>query len=269
MGSDPSRSGKIRVILNTVECDRARAPSLLQSPMTQAPSPVSLPLSFPGCEHSIQIQLLPEKAVYLPASEALLVSDVHLGKSETFQHHGIPIPSRVNHDTLARLERARDRTGARRLIILGDLFHGPWALVDEVIDLWLHFLHRTGLTADLILGNHDRPLTETLNHLSLTCWTTALDLNGVTLSHEPLPQLATVNRPVSTGINICGHIHPCVRLGGRGDRLRLPCFYWEKSCHRLTLPAFGDFTGGHEVPLSADAIAYVIADNQVIAIGEL
>ena len=122
--------------------------------------------------HNHPLTLLPEKAVYLPQHAALLVSDVHLGKSETFQHFGIPIPSQVNQATLQRLQQAQARTQAQRLFILGDLFHARAGMVDEVIDGWLKFLAATQLEAHLILGNHDRGLADDLSQFSLTCYTT-------------------------------------------------------------------------------------------------
>ena len=203
-----------------------------------------------------QLALLPEKAAYIPELETLLVSDVHLGKAETFQHFGIPVPNQVNAATLARLKRACDRTQARQLFILGDLFHGQAGLVDEVIDGWLQFLNDTQLTAHLILGNHDRALVNVLSQLSLTCHIQPIQRHTWIFSHEPLP--------TANGINVCGHIHPCVRLGGKGDRLRLPCFYWEPTLQRLTLPSFGEFTGGYTVTMGQNATAYAIAENTVI-----
>ncbi len=206
-----------------------------------------------------ELYLLPERAVYLPDHQALLVADVHLGKPETFQRFGVPIPSQVNQDTLSRLAQLSDRTQARTLFILGDLFHSRVGLVDEVMDAWLKFLATTQLEAHLILGNHDRPLTERIFHRSLTCHTTPFPLAPWLLSHEPL---ATPTSP-----SICGHTHPCIRIGDRRDRLRLPCFYWEHQAQRLTLPAFGDFTGGYELPLSAQVTAYAIAETKVIPFG--
>lgn len=202
------------------------------------------------------LELLPERAAYLPDWKALLVSDVHLGKSETFQHYGIPIPGQVNEGTLARLRQARDRTGATQLFVLGDLFHSRWSLVDAVIETWLRFLETTQLSVTLVLGNHDQGLAAALEPLSIRCCPAALPLASLLLSHGP--------QSSPDRLNICGHVHPCVRLGGPQDRLRLPCFYWEAAPARLTLPAFGDFTGGCEVALGPGAIAYVIADDQVI-----
>ncbi|MBD2106369.1 ligase-associated DNA damage response endonuclease PdeM [Nodosilinea sp. FACHB-13] len=206
-----------------------------------------------------QLLLLPERAVYVETLGALLVSDVHLGKAETFQHYGLPVPSQVNHGTLGRLEAlcAQHRPGS--LWILGDLFHGRVGMDDEVIDAWLKFLHRTQVSAHLILGNHDRPLEDTLTQLSVECFVEAVEVGGVLFSHEPD---LDPNR-----LNICGHIHPCFRLSMGCDRLRLPCFHWQARQNRLTLPSFGEFTGGYDIALAAGEMAYVVAEGAVVGFG--
>lgn len=206
-----------------------------------------------------RLWLLPEKAVYVAAMRSLLVADVHLGKPETFQRDGLPVSSQVNQATLVRLERACDRTQPETLWILGDLFHAQAGLVEEVIDSWLQFLQRTQVNAHLILGNHDRPLAATLGQLALVCHVGVVETPDLVLSHEPWPP--------SPRLNLCGHVHPCVRLQTRLDSLRLPCFYWEPQSQRLTLPAFGEFTGGCEVSLGQQAVAYVVAEGQVVAVG--
>jgi DNA ligase-associated metallophosphoesterase len=207
--------------------------------------------------NQLKLQLLPQKAVYVESMGALLISDVHLGKSETFQHHGIPISSQVNQATLQRLEHLCTRFQPDQLWILGDLFHARAGMTDGVIDLWLKFLHRAQVTATLILGNHDRHLQDWLSQLSVECCFEAVEAGGLMLSHEPYPD--------GERVNICGHIHPCLRLQGGGDRLRLPCFHWEAKPSRLTLPSFGEFTGGYDVGLAPGDVAYVVAEDEVVA----
>lgn len=206
-----------------------------------------------------RLQLLPEKAVYVEAMRSLLVSDVHLGKSETFQRYGVPVSSQVNQATLDRLQRLCERVKPECLWILGDLFHSQEGLVDEVIEAWLTFLNQVQVRTYLILGNHDRPSADVLSQLSLECFTEAVVAEKLVLSHEPCETQA---------LNICGHLHPCLRLKTRLDDLRLPCFYWEPVHCRLTLPSFGEFTGGYEVSLANQAVAYGIAEDQIIPFTE-
>ncbi|MEM8542648.1 MAG: ligase-associated DNA damage response endonuclease PdeM [Cyanobacteria bacterium P01_H01_bin.119] len=206
----------------------------------------------------ITLQLLPQRAMYLPTDKILLVSDVHLGKSETFQAMGIPIANQVNQATLNRLRSLCQIWQPEQLFILGDLFHSKTGLVDEVIDDWLRFLNDVQLEAHLLLGNHDRPMTALIEQLSIHCWSRPVQLSqGLVLSHEP--------HAYGGALNICGHIHPCVNLQTRLDRLRLPCFFYEGATNRLTLPAFGEFTGGYTVRLNRGCVAYAIAEDSIIA----
>lgn len=205
------------------------------------------------------LQLLPEKAVYVESLQSLLVADVHLGKSETFQALGVPITNQVNWQTLERLRSLCLKFNPKSLIILGDLFHSRLGLVDEVMESWSEFCQTTSSHIQLIVGNHDRPLISMLKHCAIECHSTAVQVQDLRLSHEPSPQ--------PNALNICGHVHPCFRMSSKLDTLRLPCFHFDAVQSTLTLPSFGEFTGGHEISLEKGAIAYVIADDQVIPFG--
>ncbi|MEX0267891.1 ligase-associated DNA damage response endonuclease PdeM [Leptolyngbyaceae cyanobacterium UHCC 1019] len=206
----------------------------------------------------VKLTLLSDKAIYLSDANSLLVSDVHLGKSETFQATGIPVSNQVNQATLQRLQTLCETFQPETLFILGDLFHSKLALVDEVLECWFQFLAATQVDVTLILGNHDRALISTLQQLSIQCITTPIQVENVVLSHEPSPQ--------SGYLNICGHVHPCIRIKSKLDNLRLPCFYVDQAQNILILPSFGEFTGGYEMPLTRHSRAYVIAGDRVVTI---
>lgn len=203
-----------------------------------------------------QLWLLPEKAVYIEDLQCLLVADLHLGKSETFQQWGIPIPSQVNGATLARLQQLCDRLKPQTVFILGDLFHSELAMVDDVLEAWNACIQSIDAAVQLVIGNHDRNLIASLNGMAIGYSTDAIALEPLLLSHEPRSQ--------PNLLNICGHVHPCLRLKTRLDAVRLPCFYFEKSASRLLLPSFGEFTGGYDVRLTRDAIAYAIVEQSLV-----
>jgi uncharacterized protein len=205
----------------------------------------------------LRLQLLDDKALYLPDEEALLVSDVHLGKAETFQALGIPISNRINEENLERLRSLYSQTNPKRLFILGDLFHSQQSLVPEVLSRWRAFLQAIEAQVCLIVGNHDRRLVAALPPLAMDCQLNAVSLGDFLLSHEP--EVAH-----GAALNICGHIHPVVRLRSRTDHLRLPCFFVERDHRRLTLPSFGEFTGGYEVDLTGNSCAYVACEGEAI-----
>ena len=206
----------------------------------------------------LRLQLLDDKAVYLPEEEALLVSDVHLGKAETFQSMGIPISNAINKENLERLRSLCHQCQPQNLFILGDLFHSRRSLVPEVLTDWELFLKAVPAKVSLIAGNHDRKLVSALPPWPMKCQTEAIAVGPFLLSHEP-------ERSHSSTLNICGHIHPVVRLRSHTDSLRLPCFFVERDQRRLTLPSFGEFTGGYEVTLTENTCAYVACEGEAIA----
>lgn len=204
----------------------------------------------------VELQLLPEKAVYLDSLKLLLVSDVHLGKSETFQAAGVPIPQQVNQESLNRLQALCSKYQPEQLVVLGDLFHSRLALLPEVVEAWQQFLASISASVTLIVGNHDRALIPKMEQLAIDCFADYLKVDRLLLSHEPGFQPSL--------LNICGHVHPCVRLKTRLDDLRLPCFYYEAAENRLTLPSFGAFTGGYEVRMGPGVVAYAIAEGTIV-----
>jgi metallophosphoesterase superfamily enzyme len=64
---------------------------------------------------------------------------------------------------------------------------------------------------------------------------------------------------------LAGHVHPAVRVGGRGrDRLRLPCFWFGPRVG--VLPAFGAFTGTHTITPAPGDRVFAVADDRVLAV---
>ncbi|MEL7352474.1 MAG: ligase-associated DNA damage response endonuclease PdeM [Cyanobacteria bacterium P01_A01_bin.116] len=208
-----------------------------------------------------RLQLLDDKALYLPDEQALLVSDVHLGKAETFQSFGIPIASQLNEENLDRLRSLIVQTQPQKLFILGDLFHSKKSLVPDVLIAWDTFLKEIAAEVCLIVGNHDRRLVSALPPMKMDCQIEAVALGPVLLSHEPEIRQRGHERAT---LNVCGHIHPVVRLRSRTDSLRLPCFFVEHDHRRLTLPSFGEFTGGYEVELVENTCAYIACEGEVV-----
>ena len=183
-----------------------------------------------------ELVLLAQKAIWRPSSQDLFVADLHLGKAEVFQACGIPLPSDDDRGTLQRLRKLCLQWKPKRVIILGDLIHGPLGLTQR-LQADLRDLHiRLNAEVLLIGGNHDR-------HLQPSAFPQhpAFRLGNLWLSHEP-------EQPMDgrEGLNLCGHIHPTTTLRQGSDRLRLPCFAYDSMEQRILIPAFGELTGGHD-----------------------
>ena len=199
--------------------------------------------------------ILLEQAVYVPDHQALLLSDVHLGKAETFQMAGIPIAQQVNEETLERLRSHCHQVQPQHIFVLGDLFHSRQGMVTEVNAAWSKFLEDTDAKVTLIIGNHDRAALGPVFNMAYS--THPIPLGRLLLSHEPV----TPDSLPQGHLNICGHVHPVVQLKSALDSLRLPCFYHEHKLQRLTLPSFGSFTGGYEVAIGKGRTAYLTVEG--------
>jgi DNA ligase-associated metallophosphoesterase len=212
-----------------------------------------------------RVQLLPERALWHPASRTLVVADVHWGKGATFRAAGIPVPRGTTADDLARLDTALDATGAERLLVLGDLVHSAAGWRDSAlapVRAWR--ARRSSLPLLLVRGNHDVRSGAPPADLDITDAGEGFALGGITCVHDAD---ATGNATGSehARFRLAGHVHPTVSLSGRGgSRVRLPAFVIGDA--RALLPAFSTFTGsGAWARLDGDA-AFVIADGAVLPV---
>lgn len=196
-----------------------------------------------------RLDLVADGVVLVPDRGLLLVADLHLGKAESFQAQGIPLPSDGDAATLNALLAVVHRLRPVEVAVLGDLIHGPLGLTAELRAKLRALPDLLGCPLRLIGGNHERgswieglPL-----ELSQAC-------GALWLSHEPEPRQGC--------LNICGHRHPVALLGQGADRLRLPCFAYDPSRHTLVLPAFGRLTGGH--PCGEHEQLWLLAEGRVL-----
>src|SRR5689334_15853896 len=104
-----------------------------------------------------EVVLMPEHALWMPQRKTLLVADAHFGKAATFRAGGIFVPRGTTATTLARLERARARTNATRVVFLGDLLHAREGRSPETLRLVADWrASRADVEVVLVRGNHDR-----------------------------------------------------------------------------------------------------------------
>jgi DNA ligase-associated metallophosphoesterase len=206
-----------------------------------------------------QVRLLPERALFWPSACALVVADLHWGKAAAFRAAGIPIPGGATRRDLDRLDAAIARTGARRLIVLGDLFHARAGRVASrtLASLRSWRAEREALEVQLVRGNHDRHSGDPPTDLRINSIDAPGFLPPFVLRHEPTGSDADYT--------LAGHVHPGIVLAGRGlFRERLPCFVVGE---RMTvLPAFGSFTGlGMVTPQPGERV-FVVADGDVVGV---
>jgi DNA ligase-associated metallophosphoesterase len=175
---------------------------------------------------------LPSGALFWRARETLLVADLHLEKMASFARRGQMLPPYDTAMTLTRLETDLRRTGAKRLVALGDSFHRPDSagLLTPADRMRLDALSEA-VECVWLSGNHD-PVPHDIGGTCLA----ELELDGLVFTHEP--------RKGQTGL-VAGHLHPAARLLMDGRTTRKPCFVHDNRL--MILPAYGSSTGAMNI----------------------
>jgi Predicted ICC-like phosphoesterases len=184
---------------------------------------------------------------------------LHVGKAAAFRACGLAVPEGNLADDLDRLTCAIARVGARRVVFLGDLLHAAQGLTDSVIAQVASWRRgHAGQQFLVVRGNHDRRAGDPPPEWGMDCLDEPHSEAPFVLRHAPSPL-------DDAGYTLAGHLHPAVRLRGRGGlRARLPCFV--VGPQQMILPAFGGFTGAALVRPQAGERIYAIADQAVIPI---
>jgi len=205
-----------------------------------------------------RLWLLPEKAIYWQKKKILMLADLHIGKSGHFRKNGIPVPGQINASNLNLLDSLISEINPKHLIILGDLFHSSANKEWRQFNKW-----RKGypnLQVTLVIGNHDI-LPDEVYHSSYINLFKRITITPFMLVHD-LDNIPADKQNDSYVIS--GHIHPAVKLKGRGRQsMKLPCFYFGKEYG--ILPAFGQFTGTHVIEPNRGDHIFTVADSQILS----
>ncbi len=205
-----------------------------------------------------RVELHADRALHWPHAHTLFVADVHLGKGAAFRAGGVPLPRGGTAADLSRLTRLVERTGSTRLVILGDFLHAKAGRVDALDARFVAWRRQhAALEITLVRGNHDARAGDPPLHWGVRC----------VADPHALPPFIGCHHPATppSGYALCGHLHPGVRLHGRGEQTaRLPCFVL--GARRAILPAFGRFTGLALVQPGHDDVLVAIAGNGLFAL---
>ncbi len=172
----------------------------------------------------------PSGALHWPAAHLLVVSDLHLGKSERIARRGgALLPPYEVVDTLTRLEADIHETDPAAVISLGDSFD-DMAAAEGLAPAFRDWLERlvAGRDWTWVTGNHDPAPTGLGGHAA----------EGVTCGPMTFRHIATDDGT----FEVSGHYHPKASLSVRGRAISRPCFL--RDDRRLILPAYGTYTGG-------------------------
>lgn len=198
-------------------------------------------------------ELHPTGAAFWENQNTLLIADVHLGKTTHFRKNGIALPEVSVYKNYENLDEVIEYFNPEQIFFLGDLFHSvhnaEWFLFEE-------WVAQQSAQITLISGNHDIINEDEFEALGIEV-VDELFTDDFYLSHHP-----TTDQEL---FNICGHVHPGVKLKGQAKQmLKLPCFAQFE--HQLILPAFGEFTGNHYIDQAEAEAIFVCTEEEVILI---
>ena len=203
------------------------------------------------------LQLLPQKALFLPEQSILVLGDLHLGKATHFRKAGIMIPGTSAAKDYLVLHSLIRQFSPREVYFLGDLFHSlhnsEWLQFEQFITSY------PAIDFTLIRGNHDVLEEAHYRQLDIRVIPRTYTVHNLIFSHEPLSE-------VPDGlINVSGHIHPgCIIRGLGRQSIKLPCFY--RKGQTFLLPAFGQLTGLHILSQGPDTTVYAVLPERVVLV---
>ena len=194
---------------------------------------------------------LADRALFWPERSRLILSDLHLGKADTFRRFGMALPTGGTTLDLERLSSLATATGAQEVWVLGDFLHGAiepqsWRAQWQA---WREA--HAALDIRVLTGNHDASLQAA--SLAITMLGPAVDDAGLAFRHAP--------EIVASHHVICGHLHPVTRLPPLAGRWPM---FWLKP-NQTVLPAFSKFTGGFEIDIAGDEDFVACVETEVVA----
>ncbi|MCJ8334369.1 MAG: ligase-associated DNA damage response endonuclease PdeM [Epibacterium sp.] len=180
---------------------------------------------FEFCFQGVKLTALGERALWWADERLLVVSDLHLGKSERHARRGgAALPPYEGRDTIGRLSALVDRLKPDTVLCLGDSFDDDAsanALIAEDRERLAQL--PIGKKWIWIEGNHD-PAPPAFG--------------GEALSQVTLGPLTFRHIASHASAEVSGHYHPKVTVRNQSR----PAFLLNRD--RLILPAFGTYTGG-------------------------
>lgn len=192
-----------------------------------------------------------QRAAFWENAKALVLSDLHVGKTAHFRKNGIALANHILRSDLERLAVLIEYFQPEKFIVVGDLLHAGDNSDVEEFCIWRN--QYPDLEFYLIEGNHDRISVSLEEKLCLNFKENLLELDNFIFLHDFDPTLQK--------FQITGHIHPGIILNSAVKNIKLPCFVL--TSNQLLLPAFSEFTGLDTKNLPKGGRFYVFTDSEI------
>lgn len=205
--------------------------------------------------------LSPQRCLFWEEQKALVVSDLHIGKTGHFRKYGIAVPQDIFKEDMQRLLDQITFFKAEQLIVVGDMFH---SVANKELDLFKRWrFDMPQLTIHLIKGNHDILKDNWYSEADILIYKEQKTIGNINFQHD----VTTTNSAnATTNYTISGHIHPGILINGIGKQsLRFPCFYFCKQY--AVMPAFSRFTGLAAIKKQKGDNVFAIVEKSIINVG--
>ena len=205
--------------------------------------------------HHQNLWLSAQRSIFWEEEKALIVSDLHFGKTGHFRKSGIAVPQNIYKEDMQRLVNLLNFFKPSQLIVVGDFFHSHANTELDWFKKWRDdFSH---LKIILVKGNHDILKDAWYRETNIEVIPQELRLNSFLFTHDKCEDYQGL-------YTVCGHIHPGIILHGLGKQsLRFPCFYFGET--HCILPAFSRFTGVAIVERKQNDQLFAVVENKLIA----
>jgi DNA ligase-associated metallophosphoesterase len=210
--------------------------------------------------HHQTLWLSPARCIFWEEEKALILSDLHFGKSGHFRKSGIGIPQSIYKEDLQTLFAQIQFFKPGTLLIVGDMFHSR---ANKEIDFFIKWRNDIpSINIHLIKGNHDVLSNKFYEEANIKVAKTKLSVKNFCFTHD-IETNCEDDDFQNIVFTFSGHVHPGILLSGIGKQaLRFPCFYFSKDY--AILPAFSRFTGLSKIKPKPTDKVFVLADNKIV-----
>jgi len=193
----------------------------------------------------------------LLVGDYLVIADLHLGYKKNLENKGYVIPNQRS-EFIKRIKKLKTKTGAKKLIILGDIKHNiPYASKNERYEIPKFFRELSKLFEKIIVikGNHDGKIEPMIHEENIEVKDEFI-FNDVLFIHgHKYPS----NDAMKSKIIVMAHTHPTFKLKeSAGIVHNYPCWiigriiksklkrYKDIKCEKvIIMPAFNKLLYGY------------------------
>jgi uncharacterized protein len=215
---------------------------------------VTVPIAHKIRNHSVWLSS--DRCMYWEEEKALIISDLHFGKTGHFRKAGIPVPQSIYKEDLQRLISQVQYFQPKKLVIVGDMFHSEMNKELELFKKWRSNFSEVNVL--LVKGNHDILNDKWYEEAEIEIHNEHLTITNFTFIHD----ICDSNKGTENYF-FSGHIHPGISIRGAGKQsLHFPCFYFTKDY--CVMPAFSRFTGTYSVYPQKNETVFAIVENSIV-----